>query len=150
MGNEAIDYAKALAAELNHLDERWDAANRTVQTLDREITTVRDKMLEVVKSLGGVVVIGTEVYVAETDGRLVALEGVVAGQPQGQGHYDPATQSVVRWHRFGDRTPPEDKLVLVRRAPNGLTGVTGQTGEEFDYLPDDLWAELPQPPRSES
>lgn len=159
MSNEAIDYAKALAAELNHLDERWDAANRTVQTLDREITTVRDKMVEVVKGLGGVVVIGAEVYVAETDGTLVALEGVVAGQQQGQGHYDPATQSTMRWSSLGKATPPSGRIVLA--LPKGKS-----RGFPALYRPDerewmdwhgnristsgsDLWAELPQPPRGE-
>ncbi len=85
MSNEAINYAKALAAELNHLDERWDAANRTVQTLDREITTVRDKMVEVVKSLtegrGADVIldmvggdyIERNIKAAATDGRIVSI-----------------------------------------------------------------------------
>lgn len=160
MGNEAIDYAKALAAELNHLDERWDAANRTVQTLDREITTVRDKMVEVVKALGGVVVIGSEVYLAQDDGRLVALEAVVAGQPQGQGHYDPATQSTVRWQQLGKVLPPDDRIVLAipKGYRQGIPMLHNSSEQEWEdwhgnrssTSGSDLWAELPQPPRSES
>jgi hypothetical protein len=115
--------------------------------------------VEVVRGLGGVVVIGSEVYLAQDGGRLVALEAVVAGQPQGQGYYDPATQSVVRWHRFRNRTPQVEQYILILTDddlfPDYLTATDPLTwrtdaDDQGPLSPDDLWAELPQPPRSES
>lgn len=157
MSNEAINYAKALANELNHLDERWDATNQAVQTLDREITTVRDKMVEVVKALGGVVVIGREVYLVQNDGRLVTLEAVVAGQPQGQGYYDPAAQSVVRWQQLGKVLPPDDRIVLAipKGYRQGIPMLHNSSEQEWENWHgdrsstsgSDLWAELPLAPK---
>lgn len=159
MSNEAMEYAKALAAELDHLEGRWDAVNKMVGTLDREITAARENLLEVVKGLGGTVVIGNKVYTLD-GARLVTLEAAVAGQPQGQGHYDPATQSVVRWKRLGDLLPPEDTAVLA--IPKGRAEPApvlyhpaeqqweNRHGGRRPTASGDLWAELPQPPRGES
>lgn len=158
MSNEAMEYAKALAAELNHLDERWDATNQAVLALDREITTVRDKMMEVVKSLDGTLVIGNQVFTVEGN-RLVTLQAVVAGQPQGQGYYDPAAQSVVRWQQLGKVLPPDDRIVLAipKGYRQGIPMLHNSSEQEWenwhgDRSPtsgSDLWAELPQPPRGE-
>lgn len=160
MSNEAIDYAKALAAELDHLAERWDATNQTILTLDREITAAKDKMVEVVKGLGKAVVIGDSVYNAEGTDRLVRYQAVVAGQPQGQGHYDPATQSTVRWQQLGKVLPPDDRIVLAipKGYRQGIPMLHNSSEQEWEdwhgnrssTSGSDLWAELPQPPRSES
>lgn len=159
MSNEAMEYAKALAAELNHLDERWDATNQAVLALDREITTVRDKMMEVVKSLDGTLVIGNQVFTVEGN-RLVTLQAVVAGQPQGQGYYDPAAQSVVRWQQLGKVLPPDHRIVLAipKGYRQGIPMLHNSSEQEWenwhgDRSPtsgSDLWAELPPPPRGAS
>lgn len=156
MSNEAMEYAKALAAELNHLDERWDATNQAVLALDREITTVRDKMMEVVKSLDGTLVIGNQVFTVEGN-RLVTLQAVVAGQPQGQGYYDPATQSTVRWQQLGKVLPPDDRIVLAipKGYRQGIPMLHNSSEQEWENWhgdrsstsDSDLWAELPLAPK---
>lgn len=156
MNREAMEYAQALINEGNHLNERWEAVQEQARTIDREATAAKDKLANIIRDIGKGLVTNDHVYLLGDNG-LEAIPVVVLGRPQGQGHYDPATQSTVRWQQLGKVTPPEHRIVLA--VPKGYRQAIPMLylssekewedwhGNRSGASGSDLWAELPARPR---
>ena len=160
MSKEAIDYARALASELERLDERSELLQRQQRTLRGEQDAAYEKLLGVLGVLGQPLVIDGVLYRLAAHNKVerepVIVDGAAA--PKGKGYYDPERQSVMTWHTLGSNPPAEGRDVLLVRpkAPNVvwfatyLDGHWAAEGEDglLECQPDDLWAELPLPPRA--
>lgn len=160
MSKEGIEYARALTGELRRLHERNEAVDRQRQMLVQEYDRVYDKLLGMLRDLGQPLVVDGMLYQLSANGSITDQPVIVDGAaaPKGKGYYDPERQSVMTWHTLGSNPPAEGQDVLLVRpkAPSVvwlatyLDGHWAPEGEDglLECQPDDLWAELPLPPRA--